>query len=122
MTPRRREAWEPLGDHLLAVAGESARFGAIFGYGKIARVAGFLHDIGKTSGAFQRYIADAEKSGWARGPDHSSAGAQEVATILSEPFGRLLAFAIAGHHAGLPDGDTLDERLARPLNSLRWLA
>ena len=115
------DTWELLADHLASVSNESARFGAVFGCEDIARIAGLLHDIGKASGAFQRYIADSNQREGARGPDHSSAGAQEVGALLVEPFGRLVAFVIAGHHAGLPDGDKLDERLAKALDDYaRW--
>lgn len=112
---REPERWEPLHEHLAAVAGESARFGEIFGYGPIGELIGRLHDIGKASEAFQRYIADSHKRESGRGPDHSSAGAREAVTLLGPKMGRLLAFAIAGHHSGLPDGEKLDERLTKTI-------
>jgi CRISPR-associated endonuclease/helicase Cas3 len=71
--------------------------------------AGLLHDIGKTADAYQRYIR-----GTAKSPDHSTAGAREAETRFG-PIGRCLAFAIAGHHAGLPDGVQLSERLTKAL-------
>lgn len=73
---------------------------------------GLLHDIGKISSAFQAYIG-----GTGLSPDHSSAGAVEAARLFPGPIGRLIAFAVAGHHAGLADGagagGSLDARLAR---------
>jgi CRISPR-associated endonuclease/helicase Cas3 len=72
-----------------------------------------LHDVGKCSAAFQAYI-DAPQdgiSGVRRGPDHSTAGARVAVAIYPHPAGRLLAFGIAGHHAGLADGKELDRRL-----------
>ncbi len=70
-----------------------------FGAGAAARAAGLLHDIGKASAAYQTYIRSPE----ARGPDHSTAGAR-AAVAQYGGLGQLLAFAIAGHHAGLANG------------------
>jgi len=70
--------------------------------GKWAEAAGLLHDIGKNSDAFQRYIRGKSAS-----PDHSTAGAVEAEKIYGPQAGRLFAFAIAGHHAGLTDGKAL---------------
>src|SRR4051812_41559698 len=47
------------------------------------------------------------------GGDHSTAGAQVAAGQLPKPLGQMLAFIIAGHHAGLADGPDLGARLAR---------
>jgi CRISPR-associated endonuclease/helicase Cas3 len=35
--------------------------------------------------------------------------------LYPAPFGQILAFLVAGHHAGLADGPTLTDRLAKPL-------
>ena len=35
--------------------------------------------------------------------DHSTAGAQKAVKLFGTAVGRLLAYPIAGHHAGLPD-------------------
>jgi len=112
--PGRLEAdWEQLGDHLRAVGDRAANFASAFGWGAAASAAGLLHDIGKTSAQFQHYIRAATSAAGAehaRGGDHSAAGAR-VAVERYKLFGRLLAFGIAGHHAGLADGDDLDRRL-----------
>ncbi len=111
-----RAGWEDLEDHLRAVGETSARFAAPFGWAEAARAAGRLHDIGKCSEAFQRYIATvSEDSGGPRGPDHSTAGAREAESLFGPRLGRMLAFVIAGHHAGLADGDGLVTRLAKTL-------
>jgi len=105
--------WEPLSHHLAAVGGRAARFAAAFGWGETARAAGLLHDIGKCSAAFQAYIARPrnDAGGGSRGPDHSTAGARVAQTAYGPTLGRLLAFAIAGHHAGLADAKDLRRRL-----------
>lgn len=99
--------WEPLPVHLRSVSRRAAAFAAIIGWDRVAEVAGLLHDIGKCSAAFQDYIS----GGSARGPDHSTAGAQEASRIFPAGLGRMLAYVIAGHHAGLADSDSLDTRL-----------
>lgn len=105
-------AWEPLKTHLDEVADLSAKFAEKFGAGDWGRVAGLLHDVGKLSPEFQ-----AKLKGHVGHVDHSTAGAR-VAVDAFGGLGRVLAFAIAGHHAGLAnwDGDggglsTLDRRL-----------
>jgi len=106
------EAWEPLSAHLSEVAALAAEFAAPFGWSGAARVAGQLHDIGKVSKAYQAYIAIPRNEGkGAKGPDHSTAGARAAIAAFGPKFGRILAYAIAGHHAGLGNGDELDRRL-----------
>ena len=103
-----RSKWEPLTEHLYAVGASAAANAAAFGASSLGQTAGLLHDIGKCSVEFQEYIAGSGSS-----PDHSTAGAVVASHRYGKIFGRLLAFAIAGHHAGLPDGaDSLASRLA----------
>jgi CRISPR-associated endonuclease/helicase Cas3 len=95
--------WQPLQDHLRQTALRAEVFGRKFGAAKAAALAGWLHDLGKYSGVYQAYIAG-------RGPggiDHSTAGAQEVRKLSLKGsdncVAELIAYVIAGHHAGLPD-------------------
>jgi CRISPR-associated endonuclease/helicase Cas3 len=114
------EDGEPLSHHLAAVGNRAAEFSTAFGWGEVGRVAGRLHDIGKCSGVFQAYIRGERN----RGGDHSSAGARVALAAYADAYrfvGRLLAFAIAGHHAGLANGVDLDERLlAGPVDAPGW--
>ncbi|RLB51630.1 MAG: CRISPR-associated endonuclease Cas3'' [Deltaproteobacteria bacterium] len=107
--------WEPLTAHLQAVANRAEQFASAFGAGEWGRLAGLWHDLGKFSSEFQNYLRGADSAGAhlegtskkkAGGPsrvDHSTAGAQWADE--RGRFGRLLAYALAGHHAGLPDWD-----------------
>ncbi|MES1934454.1 CRISPR-associated helicase Cas3 domain-containing protein [Salinisphaera shabanensis T35B1] len=88
--------WQGLADHLQAVADLAAKRAARFGWESAGRAAGLLHDLGKYSPAFQRRL-----SGSGERVDHSTAGALEAKTRFPDGLGHLLAYAIAGHHAGL---------------------
>lgn len=71
-------------------------------------LAGLWRDIGKYSLAFQEYLrasgsCDPTVVEAAQRTDHKSAGAQHA--IGTQPtLGHLLAYAIVGHHGGIPDG------------------
>lgn len=109
---KSKEKWEPLAHHLAAVGDRAAEFAQVFGLAEAARIAGRLHDIGKCSAAYQNYIAQPAADGvQTSGPDHSTAGARVASTAYRGPLGRMLAFAIAGHHAGLADAENLKGRL-----------
>ena len=113
-----------LAEHLAGVgdrAAVSARgFGATW-----AGLAGLWHDLGKYRPGFQAYVrlsADAHIEGKlpARSDKtHSAAGALHAMAVLAQRHGRqgevaarLLAYVIAGHHAGLADwAGGLDARL-----------
>ncbi len=65
----------------------------------------------------QEYLrTSAAGCGPKRGPDHSSAGAVLAERHGPKILGKLLAYAVAGHHSGLPDGVTdLPRRLQKPV-------
>lgn len=98
-----------LEEHLRAVGDLAGEFASSFGHSDWGRLAGLWHDLGKYSPAFQNYIArgsgldpEAHIEGGKGRVNHSSAGALHAAKQLGGK-GRLLAYLIAGHHAGLPD-------------------
>lgn len=99
------KAWHSLEDHLQSCAGISGLFAGKFGADDWARLAGLWHDLGKYAPEFQKkLIVECRSEG--KGPvsrvNHSTAGA----IFAMERFslrGVILAYLIAGHHAGLPD-------------------
>ena len=80
--------------HLLETASLARTFAQPFGGESQAELAGLSHDIGKYSAAFQRRLHGGPRT------DHATAGAAEC-WQRRQPFA---AFAVAGHHGGLPDG------------------
>lgn len=108
-----------LAEHLMAVAALAANHAQAFGAEDWARLAGLWHDLGKYRPRFQRYIrqasgfeANAHIKGEVPGKaPHSTAGALLACDRFAEA-GRVLAYLIAGHHAGLYDWfGALDARL-----------
>ncbi len=130
-----------LESHLRGVADLAEKFASGFSNADWGRSVGLLHDLGKGSEEFQNYIRKAtgfqcsNNIGQApsRGPNHSSHGAYWADNNMPE-VGKVLAYIIAGHHAGLPDwhketgsGGCLSSRLTDheisklPELSIRWL-
>jgi len=105
-----------LGEHLLEVARLAGDHATPFGGRDWARLAGLWHDLGKYRPRFQSYIraasgADAETAHIEGKPGrapHSTAGALLACERFGTP-GRVLAYLIASHHAGLYDWDRNSE-------------
>jgi len=95
--------WQPLEEHLQETAKLAEHFFGAFPWYKWAFAAGMWHDLGKYSDAFQRRIRGSNEQAV-----HSTAGAKAAADLYAEDgefgkiAGRILAYGIAGHHAGLP--------------------
>lgn len=98
--------WQLLCDHLLAVSKRTAEFANVFDGGPQGSVAGLLHDVGKYTDEFQNRIA-----GQAIRVDHATRGAMLAVSRYGQ-IGQLLAYIIAGHHAGLANGMEDGERTA----------
>ena len=110
--------WQPLQDHLLSVGELAAANAEPFGAAALARVAGVLHDLGKYTPQFQRRL-----EGEYPRMDHATWGAR-IACERYGILGSVLAYGIAGHHAGLANGaagqarTSLRERLEAELHPL----
>lgn len=107
------ERWQTLQSHLVNVGEIAAEFARVFGAQEIAYQTGQLHDLGKYSEPFNHRLHG--------GPsvDHATAGAKVAIERWGNVIGKLMAFCIAGHHAGLANGNgegdnrrTLKQRLA----------
>ena len=64
---------------------------------------GLLHDIGKYQKEFQARIRGSKIR-----VDHSTSGAIEAGNLFQSPAAWIMQYIIAGHHAGIPDGGTMD--------------
>ena len=108
------EHWQTLQNHASNVGNLAAAFAQNFGADEIACYTGQLHDLGKYSLPFQKRL-----KGEAKSVDHATAGAKIAVERWGNAIGKLMAFCIAGHHAGLANGNgegdnrsTLKDRLA----------
>ena len=104
--------WQTLRSHAHKVGEMAAGFAVFFGAEAMARATGQLHDVGKYSIPFNRRLHGSPEK-----VDHATGGAK-IAFEKWGVQGKLMAFCIAGHHAGLANGDgegdnrrTLKQRL-----------
>ena len=89
------EKWQFLEVHLREVAKLAAEFASAYDAADWAYCAGLWHDVGKYQREFQQRLRGSGLS-----VEHSGAGAA-LAHMRDKSNGLALAFAIAGHHAGL---------------------
>jgi CRISPR-associated endonuclease/helicase Cas3 len=116
-----RAKWQSLREHLENVSSLTATRARKFDAERLGALIGLLHDIGKYSIEFQKYIVGETTS-----PDHATAGAQEIQNLAAssglERIAALIgAYCIAGHHSGLSNWSgerALSERLKKELPTL----
>lgn len=124
---------QTLAQHLLGVSARTAQYSLKLHLESAGAVIGLLHDLGKATELFQKYLTsfdpenDIEPQDELRGKiDHSTAGAQFLKQVLASSDMQgvnelipLLALPIVSHHSGLincvdPDGkDKLAIRLKK---------
>ena len=121
-TPNPSGEWQGLEAHLEGVAEAAARFAEPFGASALAHRAGLLHDVGKYSDEFQAYLRECDRARRAgsapprKGIDHKSAGARLAREDRRGGAGDLLAYALFGHHGGLPARAELQQALRAAVN------
>lgn len=91
--------WQTLEAHAQGVAALAEGFAKAFSSGETAALLGRIHDLGKQKAAFQEHLRDSKVR-----CTHAYDGAKWLEGHVAGGFGRLLAYAVAGHHTGLPDG------------------
>ena len=102
--------WQTLADHAHKVGEMAAAFAAAFGAQEIARYTGELHDLGKYSPAFQERLHVSSKL-----VDHATAGARIAIERWGKSIGKMMAYCIAGHHAGLAnDSGFVHDKKTKP--------
>lgn len=110
-----RRDWQFLSDHLEGCATLAGARGRSFGLEISAKIAGLFHDFGKYDPAFDRVL-----NGEKLTVDHSTAGGALLLRHVPgamRPVAEVLAYAILGHHAGLPDGLGAEGSLKRRIDS-----
>jgi CRISPR-associated endonuclease/helicase Cas3 len=113
---------QPVKEHLYGVSSWSGKSASKIDLPSVGQLLGLLHDLGKYSAAFQKYILSAigmlnpdvddeyvDFAGLKGKIDHSTAGAQWIWNRFhhygaqGQLAGRILAICLASHHGGLID-------------------
>jgi len=84
-------------EHLEGVAELASGFASKFNAKEFGYIAGYFHDIGKYSKAFQKRLLENGKK-----TDHATAGAR-ILFEKDKEIGKLLSYVTASHHSGLCD-------------------
>jgi len=117
---KNNEIWqEPhlLHDHLSGTAELAEQFAAKFNSPSWGRVLGYCHDAGKSLMEWQEYLKlqsgygcdDAHLEGQYGKKQHAIQGAKLAEQLFGKAYGHLLAYCVAGHHAGLPDWSSAED-------------
>ena len=102
-TPAPQSEWQLLEDHLKNTAELAGKFAEDFCSSEFAKTAGLLHDLGKGTDSFQKYLCEssgvdsAEYTGNCDIHSHSGAGGV-LAKRKYGCYGILFSYIVAGHH------------------------
>jgi CRISPR-associated endonuclease/helicase Cas3 len=103
--------WQFLKNHLVNVGELAGVFASAFNCAEYGKIAGLLHDLGKYTVEFQMRL-----EGKLPRVDHATHGAK-IALEKYKDGGYFVAYSIAGHHAGLANGEYRDDK---KLNDLKY--
>ncbi|MCO1575485.1 CRISPR-associated helicase Cas3' [Crossiella sp. SN42] len=115
--------WHGLADHLRSTARWARCFAEGFCAGDLAYALGLFHDAGKAGRAWQAKLALVAGTSRPVGIDHKELGARLLAQTAD-----VCAMAVLGHHGGLRDCTTIQDKVERaeqpdePETTRRFLA
>lgn len=112
-TPNSAGNWHDLAAHLRETAQLARQFAQRFEAGELAYYAGLWHDLGKFHRDFQQYLQARAQGQNKKSHPHAVYGA-----VYASQHSLPLAFAIMGHHMGMPDKSELKSLLGR-VNDLK---
>ena len=99
--------FQNLDEHLLHTARLASIFGSTYGWNRFEEIAGLLHDIGKATFSWQKYLLNSIKGKRETKIDHATAGAQLLeyyigsSSVLAKTA--IQATIMFHHGSGLPD-------------------
>lgn len=93
-----KEEWHPLTEHLEETAKKAAEHAGYFDCAELGRILGYAHDYGKADPDFMKRLEGTKEH-----VDHKTAGTLLVIQHYPTLYGRMLAYAVYGHHGGLPN-------------------
>ena len=105
-----KSRWQLLSTHLFNVAEWAEQFAAPFGLADEACLAGLLHDVGKYGERFQQRLENSS----IKGINHWAHGA-----FAAWQSSRICAFAVDGHHTGIPAARRDDDKIRCLANTLK---
>lgn len=99
-----------LKEHLIEVAKKAGQYASKFSSEEWGYILGLSHDLGKARSTWQEYLLakagfaeDAHLENVSTVEKHAIYGAKVLYQKLAPAYACILSYAVAGHHAGLPD-------------------
>jgi CRISPR-associated endonuclease/helicase Cas3 len=116
---RDLQRWQTMAEHSANVARLAEEFAKPFRADELAKWAGWLHDVGKYSDAFQRYLRECHAAKLANRPppppgsaEHKAAGTLGALERFPREIRDILALCVLGHHGGLNAASDTKSKIA----------
>ncbi len=117
-TPNKDGEWHTLSEHLTQVAELTSRFASRFGYPKLGKVIGQIHDIGKFNPKFQKYLKSCYET-----EQNKAKSAQKVPhSVYAGKVSKnsIIAIVAICHHIGLKSPSEIKQMIAATKDE-EWL-
>ncbi len=114
-TPNANGHWHDLKTHLEQVAERAKQFASKFDSGELGYYLGLWHDLGKVNPDFQAYLQACHRATTQGQSSHPKVVPHAIygALYANQAGCPPLAFALKGHHAGMPDKADLQQDIQK---------